>query len=832
MANLQDIVAKNKKQQVQARTAGGTLTETSGEELQNLASNAGMAAPPVTPLGAAMLGAGPHQQKMAGTPAQKQAAITMAATPEQDLQTVMRRQQARDQATQQEQQAAQKSENLKQLGGLGDRVHGFINVQRNKLQEQAQQEQLSLNMKAADDSAAVGSLSPDQAASFKQILEQFQQDPSNLELLVQAGNMLGGRAIDPAEIPGLFQSANQVISGQVAGQVADTMSVADLFADEQFGYTPEELSSLLGISAEELQGYSIQDLENKVAELTQAEFAQAAQTQQQVGSSQLGAAERQFARGISREQSAVGVRSTEADMQALEEQIAQGQQVSFGGMQYQLEDLLNDDTITQVVSDYLRNPDSPESRRLVQTEPELMAFITRNQALLADAVAQMEASTTEFGKIQEENKALANVNNVQLDPAIAQALIPGYDQLQSSRIQVDPNSALSYIRQDPVTGEKIVNQLNDLVKLDPQYAQELAGLTGEQLASLGIDKGSAKWKSFTDAVRTNQRLSQLPEDNADAILAEYFGMPVTSEQASQFMRENKNRSALGFGSGQTGLLDSNNDGILDSPDVLLNNLREQTPRPSLEDAIAGNVSKFQKGSMSQPKLGESETQLVNMFGPHLADGKLDTREINQVFGKATSPQEMDLIYAAHRIKGGAKTPETSSALTAALTQAKNRATSSILNSPEITQGSPTAQIQALAGYLNGSTKLGRLPNNAYINTKAIQQKIGDITRGMEDELRAAAARGDERRQKQLVENIGIAAKILMPQLILADALEYLGKITNIPAIQNLGKGMNKEITDISKIGLDTWNKAASGNIGGAVGGAVEEVGKKLDPRKW
>lgn len=642
MANLQDIIAKN-KQRVKARDSSGTLTETSGEELQGLAQKAGLKAPPVTPLGASAIGANEHQAKMAGTPAQKQAAISMSSGVDSDLQTVLRRQQARDQATQQEQQTAQKSENLKQLGALGDRVHGFINVQRNKLQEQAQQENQALQIQASEDSSLVQGLAPEQAASFKQLLEQFQQDPTNMELLVQAGNLIGGRAIDPREVAGLYQTADQVITQQTAAQMADSFTVNDLFQDAEFGYTPDELSSLLGVTPEELQAFSVSDLENKVAELTQAEFAQAAQTQQQVGSSQLGAAERQFARGMSREQSAVGIRSTEADMQALEQQIQEGQNVSFGGNSYNIEDLLNDDTVSRIVSDYLMNPNSPESQKLAQTEPQLMSFIAKNQALFTDAVNQMQASTTEFGKIQEENKELANVGNTKIDDQLMSAFLEDFGQLRAGRYEIDPNSPLAYIKEDPKRGEVISTQLNSLIKSSPEYAQELAELSAQDLASLGIDKNAPKWRSFTDAVKVNQQLDQIADTDIDSALAAYFGMPVSPQKAQQFLSESKTRTALGIDTGMAGLLDSDGDGAVDSPEMLLANLRGQTPRPSLQDAVKGDVQRFEQGSLNQPPLKGDQVRLFDLLSGLADDGKVTLKELTGKYkdSKSGNPQTIN-----------------------------------------------------------------------------------------------------------------------------------------------------------------------------------------------
>ncbi len=75
MASLAETLRNNRQDTQLVRGAGGVLTEQKPQDLQQLAGQAGLATSPTTPIGAAMVGGNPDQQKMAGTPAQLSASL-------------------------------------------------------------------------------------------------------------------------------------------------------------------------------------------------------------------------------------------------------------------------------------------------------------------------------------------------------------------------------------------------------------------------------------------------------------------------------------------------------------------------------------------------------------------------------------------------------------------------------------------------------------------------------------------------------------------------------------------------------------------------------------
>ncbi len=486
MAGLQDTIKKNKGMLVRSST--GELTEQTPEETQNLAGQAGLKAPPTTPMGVGMIGGNPDQQKMAGTPAQKQSALTLATSPDQTLQNTLRRQQVRDQATQSEEAQAQKSQNLKDLGGLGDRVNTFINAQRAHLGELAGQGVMVKN--AANITGAGGAaIAPENAAEVKDLVGKFRNDPTNQDLLLSLNKALGYDAntqLSPADVDKLYESATSALATSGAGNTANEFNVDTLVKDPNFGYDKKTLSGILGVPEDSIGGMTVSQIRDQLNKVTADEFSKTAQLGKQAESGQLGQAERGLAREQGKEASRVGQRSTEADVAHLDQQIQNADQVSFGGKSYNVDDLLKDDTISGIITDYMNAPEgSPERAKLDKTEPELSSFINKNNALLQDASKQMQSGAGQFQETQAYNKALSTVGGVQLNDDLAKAVIPFYGTLQAQKFDPQRIPALKYASAlTPQDQNKFATSMNTAVTQYPEMVQNLQGLEDQDYAFL------------------------------------------------------------------------------------------------------------------------------------------------------------------------------------------------------------------------------------------------------------------------------------------------------------------------------------------------------------
>lgn len=606
--------------------------------IQSLAGQAGLQAPPITPMGAAALGANPDQQKMMGTPAQTQSALTLALQPpDQGLSGALRQQQSRTQMTGQEQASAQKSTDMKNLGNLGDRVTSFIDTQRQLLEEQKAPVAVAAasQFNTAKGTQDIGSMAP--------LLAQLRNDPSNMDLQLQVQKGLGrdiNSTLTPDQVNQLYQSATDAIATGTASNVADKLSVTDLVNSGKLGYDLPTLSNLLGVPQDQVSQMSVGQLRSQIDAVGTQEFSNAQQNQQKAQSGELGQAERGLAQQAARETSSTGVRASEADYGSLEKQISSADQVSFGGKQYQVDDLLKDSTISGIVADYLNAPDgSSQKAQLEKTEPGLVDFIHRNQAVLADASANLGKGATGFSDIQSANKTIGKMNNQSVSDDVLKDVVPGFGQLQSSK--VDPNSVpmIAAIKNsdNPDGAAASVNAANSVVpgigkqinSLDPSLLGPLMGNNGQRLAT------------YTQNVQDYKNVRNIAS-SGDPEQISKLAMGASYSQVKQGATEAYTRDLLGLPSNGLGNLGSAAGSDAQMAGWMVNNILNRQGNPSLAAAAQGADQSFKKQQyQNNPPLGPSETDALSKLssvvkGPQSID-------LNKALGAGLNMSQVSML---------------------------------------------------------------------------------------------------------------------------------------------------------------------------------------------
>lgn len=604
MPTLAQTIKQNNK--VLRRGPGGQLTEETPEEIQTLSGQAGLQAPPTTPLGGAMIGANKDQQKMMGTPQQKEAALSLATEkPDATLQDAMRRKQVRSQATGQEQQAIQKSQDMENLGTLGDRVNDFINTQRQTLQEKAG---------TGVEVQAVDQFQGKDTSTLKELLSNLRNNPSDQNIMLQVNQALGydvNRQLAPAEVDDLYESAIQSISRGASGSVDDDLNVDDLVNMQSFGYDKKQMSDLLGVPEDQLSKMTVAQLRNEIDRVGTEEFSKTQGLEQQAQSGQLGQAERGLARDLARESSRVGTRASEADFSNLEGQIANADKVQFGGKEYQVDELLQDDTISGIISDYMNSAPGSETRNQIdQKEPALRDFIQKNQAVLADASQQLQTGAKTFQDTQSYNQSLQNFGGIKLSDELMGNLVQGFGNLRAEKI--DPNSVpvLKAAQEGgPDYSRQMANNLNSELQNDKSnFSNELKGLDYNTIKSWDIGNAdpNSNWNSnYIQPKRFWEQVSTLPPQDADRLIKMALTDVTNKDDAQGKMSSNRSANVLGFGSKvNTGVIDSNGDGIIDSGQDIKEALLKANPRPSLANGPSA-VQKYTPGAMGKPQIPDS-----------------------------------------------------------------------------------------------------------------------------------------------------------------------------------------------------------------------------------
>lgn len=586
MATLADTIKAN--QGLLTRDAQGNLAEQNPEEVQKLAQKAGLSAPPITAAGTAAIGGTAKQQDMAGSLTQKQAALNIAQSPDQNLNDVMRRQQVRTQASQSERAEENKAQSLKQLGQVGDRVQDLINSKKQQLVAQntppAQQQ-----VATAITDAAGKPLTSDQVTAITPSLQALQANPTDMNAMLAVNKALGydiTRQLSPAEIGNLYQNANASIAASGAQALGGTSTVQDLIG-AGLPYTAQDLSGLLGVPQDQVAGMTVQQIRDHVNQLMANEFNKTQQLQQQAHSGELGSAERAFAQQEAREMSTTGVRASEADVQRLRDQLTRGDQVQFNGQSMPVEQMLSSDQISKTISDYLNAaPGSDVRTTLEKTEPQLAQFIQSNQTLLKDASDKMAASATQFQDLQHSNAsavgAILPENIVPSD--IVSKLIPGYRELSATAIDPSQVPVLAAAQGlDDAGKQQYANSITNLTKQFPEATDQLKGLSADEVKQLGLQDPNGKWSQYVQQNQQFQDLNKL--NNVDDLVAKLYN---NKEDYKTDLSQNTVNQILGFGGSNPKLdiIDANHDGKVDSLDEIKSHIG--LAQPTLKGVLAGS----------------------------------------------------------------------------------------------------------------------------------------------------------------------------------------------------------------------------------------------------
>lgn len=738
MASLADIVNKNK---AMVRGPGGQLSEETGEEtqsltgkatpLQTLSGQAGLQAPPISPLGAAAIGANPDQQKMVGTGQQKQAALSIAQSPDNTLSGAMRRNQVRSEATAEEQQGRAKSEDMKNLGSLGDRVSDFINTQRDKLEQAAGK---GVDVQAAASFTGAGGQQKD-LGQIKDLLQSYRQNPTDQNVLLKLNQALGydvNTQLSKDQVDSLYESTVNSISRGAAGSVDDNLNVDDLVGMQGFGYDKNTLSNLLGVPVEQLGQMSVGDIRNKINEVAANEFAKTSQLDQQAQSGQLGQAERGLAHQQGMEASRTGQRTSEADVSHLEQQISNADQVTFAGQAYKVDDLLKDDNISSLISEYMNSaPDSDIRKQIDSTEKGLSDFIQKNQAVLQDASQQMQQGAQTFQETQAYNKSLQTVpfGGMKLDDNLAKLFIPGFGTLQATRTDVNSIPILK-VAQDggPEYGQTLARNLNDEIVKDHSMGYEIQGMDYDTLKSWDIGGGQdSAWNtSYIQPKRFNEAVQAASPEDRDALMKLAFSNVTNAGDVQAKLSANRASNVLGFGSSvNAGVADSNGDGVVDAGDTVRNALLSANPKPSLKSGPAA-VKKYARTDLQEPTIPGPgiDGNVYNKLSGAAAKGQVTSDDLN------SAGLSLDEAIRVRQLSGSGANIDQNGA-------------QNIWS--KLRDDSTSAGIQK-AGNDVGALNALRNQDDDHVNKALIDSRISELT-GIANEAAAASNREDERRNQ-------------------------------------------------------------------------------------
>jgi len=432
----------------------GQLVETSQEELQTLAKDQGLPAPPTTPVQAAAIGANPDQVKMVGSGQQKQAAINIGLKPDTTLARAKRVEAPREELTAAEATEAQRQQTLAKLTKVDSSLQTLIEQQMAAMAAPVQQTP-TWNQGQFDTVAA--NVNQDELKTkltrYHQLLQSaVAGDPAVSQELaeIQADLQNTYNITNPQDY---FDLSKDTVAAAGAQQMVNpdqvtlgSLNIADM------GYTPEELSSTLGADWANL---TVPQLQQRVEEIRQAEFTRIDGLKASLATMPAGSAQREAIVRELRDLAQVGIYGVEEKAKEISKQIDEARTVKIGDSEYKIDEILRDDDFSQLISRYLNPDESDEFKKELEAQiPAFTKWIQENADGLDAMRKQMELSGIAFGEIQEGQQKLSE--EAGLSPDVMKVLVPGYGEATAEVTNLDDNG----IYQAAISDEHLANKLN------------------------------------------------------------------------------------------------------------------------------------------------------------------------------------------------------------------------------------------------------------------------------------------------------------------------------------------------------------------------------------
>lgn len=491
---MQQAEERNKNKKVQVKGPSGQLTSVTPSSLSQATELQTGGPSPVTPLGASQMGVGPDSAKMAGTQVQKDSALKQAVDPSQQLSTVQRQQQGRQQTREEEQAKLEKSEQLQKLGGLGDQVYNLISGQFSDLQAKGE-----VKLEGAPEEIASALQSGDQAQITGAI-----QDWANKEISE-------GRPVNFETMKQMFPNPQDAIAAAVAAGIENELVVDDSLIQGLGFESMADLEAQTGIQVPE--GATLQDVQSIVEGEITAEFDRTENLRQLMNDPNTSPQERAAARQELIDMGAIGLSAGEQAAHQIEQAVSEADEITFGGEKVSLENLMNDEFVSGLAKRFFEDPEY--AAKIKEENPEFASFLETNQAALQDLTAELDESVTQVTEAYDEQQALANIEGVgELDKeAIKNVFGVDIDKYgaDTQNLTNDPlYRTMTDDKIDPESRAQLVSSVSSLGLSDPDMAKQLLNMDQEALERLGAFEPDgmlaqyAKWSQHPKSATPEQ----------------------------------------------------------------------------------------------------------------------------------------------------------------------------------------------------------------------------------------------------------------------------------------------------------------------------------------
>lgn len=633
------------------------------QSTSELAASKGLQVPPVTASSVGAIGGTPQQQAMAGTPLQKQSAIAAATkvaapTGETALEQAKTLRGPSVASAEDEAKKRKAAGIANAMGTFGDKATELVEGAFAGITK------VAAKAEVADTNSIIANITdPSKKAQVTASLAKL-ADPalSPADRLTEEANLAALLNSTPDTIltkdqkTALYKSATATTAAVAGKTVAaakgpdDKLTVSDI---QMLGTSIEELSSLTGLSADAINNMSIADLQNVLNTAGQQQFGETQAVQAGMASGLLSSTERAALKDTLRSLEETGVAGAESQYTSLLKDIDEGTTVNIGGQSYSIEEILNEKTVTDILTDYFNDPNSKQSKLLAAEEPDLIKWANANSTGIKGLIAQSAGTSQQLKDIQTQAKAAFGTLGTAQAGLLADLTGIDLSKIQTSVPVKDANNQWTVTDKDgktvtlPPSVQAVMNapvNKQGLMSTNLQALSEAVGpeelknYTPEQIAKLELDKINGKWATYATAVKEANTQANLtkPEDQLDAVAEGYDISDINNAVSNSSLY-----AALGFDTGNLNDFDTNKDGVFNSEDVttLYNKQVAGSPKPSLDSILNGTYQPPAKMTLQAPKLSAGQQALAGA----VSDGVLSPEEISAVSSSLSADEMLAAI---------------------------------------------------------------------------------------------------------------------------------------------------------------------------------------------
>ena len=580
MAGLKKVLTGNKN-----------LALTSEEELQNLSSKSGRILPPSSPVESSQLGANADQAKMTGSKANLQSTLkqaaqpaeapTSAAAPAQSLQQALDYRKARTEKTSPEQMQADLAQRLSTSGDYLVKQAGQAALdQFTEAAATGVSDDLSLVLEGAKDLGldAASTTALDNILGGRGTAEDYNIVSSSgklNELTALVTFQAGGSAAATLWTNALGDFGGQV-GGASAAAIADTVSVKELYGEDEWATVEAELMAEYNLTPEDMKKLTVQELQTKIDEKIQSDFQQTERMMDILNDPNATAATRAEAARQLRDLGALDIAALEMDdMMSLAMAVEDADQVEVNGQTYDIADLLDDKRISGVVSAFVNGKKGDPAYDAALSELDslgMTAWVNANKEVLTTASAKLTTDVTAMSDVQHRQSE-----------ADKESSTAGWDVAHSGFVSDVTKNVVNEIYDASKNGaDTAAVQAKSLLGTlaGSGLKDEVLTLSADNLKSIAAD--SEKMKDVSELIQATNDLSTVDHasspnsimDNFEAIIADAVKMSMVNS-----------RTGRGGAPGELTALDKNHDGQLDAD--WKNILKDMMGKGSLKDILGG-----------------------------------------------------------------------------------------------------------------------------------------------------------------------------------------------------------------------------------------------------